>query len=313
MVRAVKWSSDPDSGGIILSEQQYTYDAHNRRIRILTDADGAGPGSPEVTNIVYDGDNAWVDFNVAGEAVARYLFGNRIDQVLAQHRPGEGTSWYLASMLHTVRDIVNSQAQVQNHIDYATFGQPILQTNAAFANRYMFTAREYAPQLAMYYYRARFYDATIGCLASSDPIGFESNDTNLFRFVLGNPQTYADPTGTGPVLEAAIIDTMKYLALSYLSYLSTDIIVKFRCGSEYQAKAAAKTLHGALAAGSAKAFETTIVTQAVKHAGLKVTFGLTLTSKVAGGMAGGPLAFAGFLLLSLIVPCSWLGYDESQS
>ena len=44
MVRAVTWSSDPDSGGIILSEEEYTYDAHNRRIRILTDADGAGPG-----------------------------------------------------------------------------------------------------------------------------------------------------------------------------------------------------------------------------------------------------------------------------
>jgi YD repeat-containing protein len=43
MHRATIWSSDPSDGGVILHEEQYRYDAHNRRTSILIDADGAGP------------------------------------------------------------------------------------------------------------------------------------------------------------------------------------------------------------------------------------------------------------------------------
>ena len=87
------------SGGIITSESQFVFDVFGRRIAVINDADGAGPGEAVRTNIVYDGDNAWADYNEAGEAIARYLFGDGIDSNIARWRAGEGTGWYL-SLIH---------------------------------------------------------------------------------------------------------------------------------------------------------------------------------------------------------------------
>jgi RHS repeat-associated protein len=50
-------------------------------------------------------------------------------------------------------------------------------------------------ETGLYYYRARYYDPTMGRFISEDPLGFGAGDTNLYRYV-GNSSTMAtDPTG----------------------------------------------------------------------------------------------------------------------
>jgi len=59
-------------------------------------------------------------------------------------------------------------------------------------NPYRYTGREYdTPDL--YYYRARYYDPTLGRFITPDPIGFLSGDTNLYRYVGNDPINFVDP------------------------------------------------------------------------------------------------------------------------
>ncbi|HID78087.1 MAG TPA: hypothetical protein EYP56_19100, partial [Planctomycetaceae bacterium] len=69
------------------------------------------------------------------------------------------------------------------------------ETNPAAGDRFKFTAREYDESTALYYYRARYYDAAIGRFLSEDPIGFAAGDPNLYRYVLNRPTRFIDVAG----------------------------------------------------------------------------------------------------------------------
>ena len=47
----------------------------------------------------------------------------------------------------------------------------------------------------LYYYRARYYDPTLERFISEDPIEFESNDFNFYRYVGNDPVNLVDPEG----------------------------------------------------------------------------------------------------------------------
>ena len=147
MTSARSGARDPSQGGVILHEDDYRYDVLDRRIEITSDG--------QVTKTVYNGDNAWADFNANGTIKARYLLGNTIDQVLAMYAPGVGTCWYQTDRLGTVRQIIGATGQVIDRIVYTAFGQVVLQTNSTLPNRFLFTGRELSTQTGLYYYRVR--------------------------------------------------------------------------------------------------------------------------------------------------------------
>jgi RHS repeat-associated protein len=179
------------AGGIILSESEYTYDVFDRRI--VTEVDG-------VTRITaYDGHHPWVDFDAAGNVEARYLFGAKVDEILARWRPGDGQAWYLTDHLNTVRDLINAGGVVINHVDYGSFGQLLAQTNPLAGDRFLFTGREFDFALGLYYYRARFYDPCCGS-SPAGPMGFGAGDANLRRYVGNRPLTATDPFGREAVV-----------------------------------------------------------------------------------------------------------------
>ena len=144
---------------------------------------------------VYDGEHAWADFDESEDVLARYLFGDRIDEIVARWTPGNGTAWYLTDHLGTVRDIVDDAGDLLNTITYDSFGNIVVQTNAAAGDRFTYTGREYDSELDLYYYRARFYDPQIGRFVSQDPIGFAGGDANLYRYVGNAPTIWVDPLG----------------------------------------------------------------------------------------------------------------------
>ena len=71
------------SGGVLLSESRFTYDVYDRLI--VRSVNGV------VSGTVYDGEHAWTDCAANGAVSARYLFGDRTDELLARWRPTDGT------------------------------------------------------------------------------------------------------------------------------------------------------------------------------------------------------------------------------
>ena len=221
MVSASRFSS----GGIVLSDSQFDYNVFDELIRRTVDADGAGPGEAETFVTVYDGGNAWADFDEAGNLIAQYLFGDGLDSNIARYRSGEGTAWYLTDQIGSIRDIVDSGGNLINHIEYDSFGNILLETNAAAGDRFKFAGREYQSELGLYYNRARFYDPAAGRFISQDPIGFRGGDQNLYGYVSNRPTVFVDPSGN-----VAISDYVAALEFSKLGISTATGIAGFGVG-----------------------------------------------------------------------------------
>jgi len=233
MVQATIWSSDPSNGGIILHEEQYRYDAHNRRTSIIIDADGAGPEPAEVTNIIYNGDNAWADYNADGERVAQYLFGDQVDQIIAMYRQKQGVTWYGTSKLGTVRDVLDETGTSEVHIEFASFGQPLALENGVSWYRYLFQGREFDPYLNLYHYRSRSYDPVSARFLGCDSLGFEAGDSNLSRFAFNRPQIYRDPYGQAVFAERTILEKMRLAQTEAIRCLGRGVFTSFAEGGVY--------------------------------------------------------------------------------
>jgi RHS repeat-associated protein len=60
--------------------------------------------------------------------------------------------------------------------------------------QYGYTGRE-PDATGLIYYRARYYDPTLGRFISRDPTGFAGGDINLYTYVRNNPVNFDDPSG----------------------------------------------------------------------------------------------------------------------
>ncbi|WP_199308523.1 RHS repeat-associated core domain-containing protein [Aphanizomenon flos-aquae] len=192
---------DKDAAGKETQRVEFTYDAFNRRIAKAIDTNPQDTTPAVVTQFVYDGSNVLLEFVDSDGAGAnqpvldkRYLHGAGVDQVLAQEIAGN-VVWLLTDHLGTVRDLVNNSGAVVNHLVYDSYGQVISESNPAVDTRYLFTGREFDSETGLYYYRARYYDQTMGRFLSEDPIGFDGKDNNLYRYVFNSPLMFNDPSG----------------------------------------------------------------------------------------------------------------------
>jgi RHS repeat-associated protein len=183
-----------NSGGSVIMQATYTYDALDRRIGTKVDADGAGGGAAVQTWMVYDGDNTYGDFNGSGNVTVRYLNGAAIDELLGRADSGGTAAWYLSDRLGTIHDVISTSGTALYHAAYDSFGSVTSETGAG-GDRFKYIGREYDPETGMYYYRARYYDTSTGRFIGQDPISFASLDTNLYRYTWNNPLNYKDPSG----------------------------------------------------------------------------------------------------------------------
>jgi RHS repeat-associated protein len=184
-----------DSTGNVTADAEYTYDVFDNRIAKSVDADGDGAGEAEVEKFVYDGDHIALTFDGEGHQTERFLHGTQIDQVLAQENADGEVLWALTDNLGSVRVLMDNQGNVVNQITYDSFGNVTAQTNAGTSFRFSYTGREFDSETGLYYYRARYYDPGVGRFISEDPIGFNSGDSNTYRYVGNNPLFYVDPSG----------------------------------------------------------------------------------------------------------------------
>jgi RHS repeat-associated protein len=72
-------------------------------------------------------------------------------------------------------------------------------TNSAFGVRHLFTGQQWDWEIYLYDLRNRFYSPDIGRFLQPDPVGFDGDATNLYRYAENNPVTSSDPTGLDAV------------------------------------------------------------------------------------------------------------------
>ncbi len=193
-----------DSNGNLTNDgtRTYVWNARNQMVRIEQgrsviasfeyDAMGRRTGRVEgsqATGYLYDGLNAVQEVN--NGVVNPILVGLGIDQRYARSENG-GRTYFLTDHLGSTRALTDGVGAAVNRYDYDAYGRSA-QTSNGFSNPYQYTGRERDGN-GLYYYRARYYSASIGRFVSEDPIGL-AGGLNTYAYVGGDPISNIDPLG----------------------------------------------------------------------------------------------------------------------
>lgn len=124
--------------------------------------------------------------------LAGYTQGTGIDEPLAELRSGT-SAYYEEDGLGSVRSMSGSTGSIGNSYVYDSFGNTTASTGT-LTNPYQYTGRDYDPETGLRYYRARYYDPSIGRFLSEDPLKFETGP-NHYVYVANDPINLYDPSG----------------------------------------------------------------------------------------------------------------------
>ena len=121
-----------------------------------------------------------------GALSLKYVNGPYVDDPLAVDR-GTGLDYLHADGLGSVVSLTNATGVVTQARGYDAWGRP---EAGADQSGYAFTGREWDAETGLYYYRARYYDPSIGRFLSEDPIGLAE-----YAYVGNHPTVFIDPLG----------------------------------------------------------------------------------------------------------------------
>ncbi len=170
----------PSSGGTVA----FKYDPFGRRVQKSSVAG--------TVIYAYDGFAMTEEVDGTGVVLARYLQGSGIDETLAESS-GDTTAFYEADDLGSITSLSAASGSILSSYTYDAFGKPTTSAGT-LSNPFRYTGREFDAETGLHYYRARYYDATIGRFISEDPVGFDGG-VNFYAYVSNNPIGYVDPFG----------------------------------------------------------------------------------------------------------------------
>ncbi len=131
----------------------YGYDALGRRVeRRLS--------SGEVNRFIYDGADVLMELDGTDALVARYTHGPDIDEPIL--RDASGVEHYFhADGLGSIVQLTDPAGGVAGSYLYDSFGSVVAESGGV-AQPYRFTGRELDDESGLYFYRARYYEPSLG-------------------------------------------------------------------------------------------------------------------------------------------------------
>jgi len=144
-----------------------------------------------------------IGWNVA--EILQIFNGPRID-MLMYAKKGATTHRYYRDHLGNITALLDSAGTTGYTYTYDSFGNPTVTPVGAptFENSFMFNGRGWDSEIGLYYYRARYYDPSLGRFISEDPINL-AGGINLYNYAGGNPVNRADPFGELPLPAVACV------------------------------------------------------------------------------------------------------------
>jgi RHS repeat-associated protein len=193
LAKALTW----DAKGRVASVQSlpngpvetYLYDTTNHRV-------GRRNGA-QLGNLDYflEGEHLESAYSSAGVLQEKYFRGSNTDELVA----GYTTTFNVMKPVMFQHDAVMSVVAATNvnggtasGFKFRAFGETETATGSQ-ASRLKFTGRE-DDGLGLYYYRARYYDPSLGRFLSEDRMGFAAG-VNFYAYVNNNPINGNDPSG----------------------------------------------------------------------------------------------------------------------
>ncbi|MBN2534762.1 MAG: RHS repeat-associated core domain-containing protein [Spirochaetales bacterium] len=126
------------------------------------------------------------------------LLAGRVTRVI---RP-DGTeevkkSWYHMDHLNSTKCVTDADGVVEVNYVYRAFGEQLRRLDSdgngtGDTAKYSYGGKELDAGTELYYYNARYYDATIGRFINVDPV---QDGSNWYVYCANNPLKYVDPTG----------------------------------------------------------------------------------------------------------------------
>jgi|GEM_PF-5767379 len=222
--RMIRWNFPYIESNYKTERELYTWDYRNRLTSVTKQTYNAETGTWENVQIVeytYDYNNVWIrktlDSNGDGTADSKTIFipenyqtvtqidnntithhylwtPNTQDKLLADVTTND-VLWALTDHLGTIRDIVGNSTI---HLIYDAFGNLTSGTNPLL---FAYTGKAFDTSTSLQNNINRWYDSTVGRWLSTDPIGFEGNDTNLYRYVDNQVLLFFDTYGHESIKE----------------------------------------------------------------------------------------------------------------
>jgi RHS repeat-associated protein len=162
-----------------VSYVSFQYDGYGRRT--------AKTISGSTTNYLYDGAN--VVQELSGTTVTANLLGAGIDEVFVR-TDSNGAANFLSDALGSTIALTSNTGSTLASYAYEPFGNTTV-TFGSSANRYEYTGRE-NDGTGVYFYRGRYYSATLQRFISEDPLGVSAGP-NVYAYAGNNPISRMDP------------------------------------------------------------------------------------------------------------------------
>jgi RHS repeat-associated protein len=185
--------SDTTSVGLQL-RATYSYDAPGRRI----EKDVWAGGVTTVTRFANDNGQVWADTDGSNALQVRHLLGEQVLERLARVTGAGTPAWLLPDRMGSVRNVVDAGGIGIDTIAYDGYGNIFNESNLINGGAYKFAGYRFDAELASYRPDStvsRIFNPATGRWNAIDPILFNANDPNPWRYVRNAPTNNLDPSG----------------------------------------------------------------------------------------------------------------------
>jgi len=154
-----------------------------------------------LTGYLYDGDCVVAEFDARGKVEAQYIHGQGLGAdvgslICAQTLGADGAAserYYSHNWRGDVIGITDESGASLARYRYGAFGE-LIAGDGVIANNILFSGKRYDSASGLYYFGARYYDASSGRFISRDPMGY-IDGPNDYVLAMNNPLLWIDPWG----------------------------------------------------------------------------------------------------------------------